>query len=84
MESIAIKSDNTGRPEVSSISCAASVGSVKVKFQGGARLENPDVTMEVIISVILSTLNTPLITMLLYVVIPAGCTISSQSTLIEL
>lgn len=41
-ESLAIKSDNTGRPEVSSISCAASVGSVKVKFHGGARLENPD------------------------------------------
>lgn len=60
-ESLAIRSDNTGRPEVSSISCAASVGSVKVKFHGGARLENPDVTTEVITNVILSTLNTRLI-----------------------
>ncbi|CAF96904.1 unnamed protein product [Tetraodon nigroviridis] len=35
-ETLGIKSDNTGRPEVSSISCGASVGSVKVKFHGGA------------------------------------------------
>lgn len=34
---LATKSDTTGRPEVSSINCAASVGSVKVKFRGGAR-----------------------------------------------
>lgn len=56
-ESLAIKSDNTGRPEVSSISCAASVGSVDVKFHGGARLENPDVVMNVSVSPLLSTLN---------------------------
>lgn len=65
-ESLAIKSDNTGRPEVISISCAASVGNLKVRFNGGARLENPDMTMEVIINVILSTLNTPLITMFFF------------------
>lgn len=46
-ESLAVKSDNTGRPEVNSISCAASVGNVKVKFHGGARLENPGVPAEV-------------------------------------
>uniref|UniRef100_A0A3Q2ZWY0 Bactericidal permeability-increasing protein n=1 Tax=Kryptolebias marmoratus TaxID=37003 RepID=A0A3Q2ZWY0_KRYMA len=34
--SIAVKSDETGRPAVSIVSCAASVGSVKVKFHGGA------------------------------------------------
>lgn len=39
-ESLNVKSDTTGRPEVSSISCTASVGSVRVKFHGGARLEN--------------------------------------------
>ncbi|XP_068450782.1 bactericidal permeability-increasing protein-like [Clinocottus analis] len=34
--SIAIKADETGRPTVSTVSCAASVGSVSVKFHGGA------------------------------------------------
>ncbi|KAK2862586.1 hypothetical protein Q5P01_002119 [Channa striata] len=34
--SIAIKSDGTGRPTVSSVNCGASVGSVNVKFHGGA------------------------------------------------
>uniref|UniRef100_A0A665WEG7 Bactericidal permeability-increasing protein n=1 Tax=Echeneis naucrates TaxID=173247 RepID=A0A665WEG7_ECHNA len=33
---IAIKSDSTGRPVVSTPSCSASVGSVRVKFRGGA------------------------------------------------
>nr|XP_046240775.1 bactericidal permeability-increasing protein-like [Scatophagus argus] len=33
---IVIKSDDTGRPEVTSVGCAASVGSAKVKFHGGA------------------------------------------------
>lgn len=35
--SIAIHSDETGRPTVSSVSCEAHVGSVSVKFHGGAR-----------------------------------------------
>uniref|UniRef100_A0A674NS58 Bactericidal permeability-increasing protein n=1 Tax=Takifugu rubripes TaxID=31033 RepID=A0A674NS58_TAKRU len=35
-ESLAVKSDSTGRPEVSTISCAASVGRVRIKFHGGA------------------------------------------------
>uniref|UniRef100_A0A3P8VE24 Bactericidal permeability-increasing protein n=1 Tax=Cynoglossus semilaevis TaxID=244447 RepID=A0A3P8VE24_CYNSE len=34
--SIAIHSDETGRPTVSSVSCEAHVGSVSVKFHGGA------------------------------------------------
>uniref|UniRef100_A0A8C9Z4Z9 Bactericidal permeability-increasing protein n=1 Tax=Sander lucioperca TaxID=283035 RepID=A0A8C9Z4Z9_SANLU len=34
--SIAIKSDETGRPVVSSVSCAATVGSASIKFHGGA------------------------------------------------
>ncbi|CAN9512574.1 unnamed protein product [Ophioblennius macclurei] len=34
--SIKIESDETGRPTVSSTGCSASVGSVKVKFHGGA------------------------------------------------
>lgn len=33
---IAIKSDETGRPVVNSVNCAATVGSAKVKFHGGA------------------------------------------------
>lgn len=33
---ISIKSDETGRPAVSSDSCSATVGSAKVKFHGGA------------------------------------------------
>lgn len=33
---IAIKSDETGRPAVSSINCAATVGDVSIKFHGGA------------------------------------------------
>uniref|UniRef100_A0A672FAH7 Bactericidal permeability-increasing protein n=1 Tax=Salarias fasciatus TaxID=181472 RepID=A0A672FAH7_SALFA len=34
--SLKIDSDDTGRPAVSTISCSASVGSVKIKFHGGA------------------------------------------------
>ncbi|XP_053171993.1 bactericidal permeability-increasing protein-like [Scomber japonicus] len=34
--SIAMKSDESGRPVVSSVNCAASVSSAKVKFHGGA------------------------------------------------
>uniref|UniRef100_A0A3Q3WLL0 Bactericidal permeability-increasing protein n=1 Tax=Mola mola TaxID=94237 RepID=A0A3Q3WLL0_MOLML len=34
--SIAIKSDDTGRPEVSNTDCTATVGSTTVKFHGGA------------------------------------------------
>ncbi|XP_013881055.1 bactericidal permeability-increasing protein [Austrofundulus limnaeus] len=34
--SIAVRSDETGRPTVSVTSCAASVGSAKIKFHGGA------------------------------------------------
>lgn len=34
--SIAIKSDETGRPMVSSVNCAATVGSASIKFHGGA------------------------------------------------
>ncbi|KAM7006326.1 bactericidal permeability-increasing protein-like isoform 1-T2 [Tautogolabrus adspersus] len=34
--SIAIKSDETGRPAVSTVSCAATVGSASIKFHGGA------------------------------------------------
>nr|XP_019942632.1 PREDICTED: bactericidal permeability-increasing protein-like [Paralichthys olivaceus] len=34
--SLAIKSDETGRPTVSSVSCVATVGSVSIKFHGGA------------------------------------------------
>uniref|UniRef100_UPI0037E8C404 bactericidal permeability-increasing protein-like n=1 Tax=Semicossyphus pulcher TaxID=241346 RepID=UPI0037E8C404 len=34
--SIAIKSDETGRPTVSSINCAATVSSASIKFHGGA------------------------------------------------
>ncbi|TNN78594.1 Bactericidal permeability-increasing protein [Liparis tanakae] len=34
--SIAIKSDETGRPVVSTVNCVAKVGSVSVKFHGGA------------------------------------------------
>ncbi|XP_074528234.1 bactericidal permeability-increasing protein-like [Halichoeres trimaculatus] len=34
--SIAIKSDETGRPTVSDISCTATVGSASIKFHGGA------------------------------------------------
>lgn len=82
-ESLAVKSDNTGRPEVSSISCEASVGSAKVRFHGGARLEHPDVTMDVVLNVIRSALNTPLNTVF-FVIIPVGCTISSPGTLIKL
>ncbi|XP_068172218.1 bactericidal permeability-increasing protein-like [Antennarius striatus] len=33
--SIAIRSDNTGRPEVSSVKCEATVGSATIKFHGG-------------------------------------------------
>ncbi|XP_026162871.1 bactericidal permeability-increasing protein-like [Mastacembelus armatus] len=33
---IAIKSDETGRPAVSTVNCAATVGSAKIKFHGGA------------------------------------------------
>ncbi|XP_067287199.1 bactericidal permeability-increasing protein-like [Pseudorasbora parva] len=33
---IAVMSDDTGRPTVSMTNCAASVGSVKIKFHGGA------------------------------------------------
>lgn len=33
---IAIKSDETGRPAVNSVNCAATVGSAKVRFHGGA------------------------------------------------
>ena len=35
--SIAIKSDETGRPAVSSVNCVTDLGSAKVKFHGGAR-----------------------------------------------
>ncbi|XP_024126054.1 bactericidal permeability-increasing protein [Oryzias melastigma] len=35
-QTIAIKSDATGKPEASSASCSASVSSAKVKFHGGA------------------------------------------------
>ncbi|KAL2090774.1 hypothetical protein ACEWY4_013037 [Coilia grayii] len=34
--SIALKSDETGRPTVNSVSCASSVGSASIKFHGGA------------------------------------------------
>ncbi|KAM4613566.1 bactericidal permeability-increasing protein-like isoform 1-T2 [Polymixia lowei] len=34
--SISIKSDDTGRPAVSSVNCAATVGSASIKFHGGA------------------------------------------------
>lgn len=34
--SIAIKSDETGRPAVSSVDCSANVGSASIKFHGGA------------------------------------------------
>ncbi|XP_028261849.1 bactericidal permeability-increasing protein-like isoform X2 [Parambassis ranga] len=34
--SIAIRSDETGRPVVSSVNCAATVGSASIKFHGGA------------------------------------------------
>ncbi|KAI3370455.1 hypothetical protein L3Q82_025222, partial [Scortum barcoo] len=34
--SIAIKSDETGRPVVSAVDCGASVGSASIKFHGGA------------------------------------------------
>uniref|UniRef100_A0A8C3ALE8 Bactericidal permeability-increasing protein n=1 Tax=Cyclopterus lumpus TaxID=8103 RepID=A0A8C3ALE8_CYCLU len=34
--SIAIKSDETGRPVVSSVNCVTAVGSVSIKFHGGA------------------------------------------------
>ncbi|XP_060897379.1 bactericidal permeability-increasing protein-like [Labrus mixtus] len=34
--SIAVKSDETGRPAVSTVSCAATVGSASIKFHGGA------------------------------------------------
>lgn len=34
--SIAVKSDETGRPVVNSVNCAANVASAKVKFHGGA------------------------------------------------
>nr|BAM21038.1 bactericidal permeability increasing protein/lipopolysaccharide binding protein [Oplegnathus fasciatus] len=34
--SMAIKSDETGRPAVSSVNCAATVGSARIKFRGGA------------------------------------------------
>ncbi|KAM7423157.1 hypothetical protein PAMA_010944 [Pampus argenteus] len=34
--SIAVKSDETGRPTVSSVSCQAAVGSASIKFHGGA------------------------------------------------
>ncbi|XP_077583281.1 bactericidal permeability-increasing protein-like [Stigmatopora nigra] len=33
---IAVKSDETGRPQVNTFDCAASVGSVSIKFHGGA------------------------------------------------
>ncbi|KAM7006323.1 bactericidal permeability-increasing protein-like isoform 1-T1 [Tautogolabrus adspersus] len=33
--SIALKSDKTGRPDVSTVSCAATVGSASIKFHGG-------------------------------------------------
>lgn len=82
-ESLAIKSDSTGRPEVSSASCEASVGRVRVKFHGGARLETLVISMDVLLNVIPSTLNTALNTLFL-VIIPVGCTISSQSTLRKL
>lgn len=34
---VAVMSDDTGRPTVSMTNCAATVGSVNVKFHGGAR-----------------------------------------------
>uniref|UniRef100_A0A8C7UIJ5 Bactericidal permeability-increasing protein n=1 Tax=Oncorhynchus mykiss TaxID=8022 RepID=A0A8C7UIJ5_ONCMY len=34
---IAIKSDETGRPTVSTVNCVANVGSASIKFHGGAR-----------------------------------------------
>ncbi|KAM9361567.1 bactericidal permeability-increasing protein [Symphorus nematophorus] len=34
--SIAIKSDETGRPAVSSVNCAATISSAKIRFHGGA------------------------------------------------
>uniref|UniRef100_A0A8C8LLP8 Bactericidal permeability-increasing protein n=1 Tax=Oncorhynchus tshawytscha TaxID=74940 RepID=A0A8C8LLP8_ONCTS len=36
-DSITIKSDETGRPTVSSVNCVANVGSASIKFHGGAR-----------------------------------------------
>ncbi|KAM7006166.1 bactericidal permeability-increasing protein-like [Tautogolabrus adspersus] len=35
--SIAVKSDKTGRPDVSTVSCAATVGSASIRFRGGRR-----------------------------------------------
>uniref|UniRef100_A0A8C7KEK2 Bactericidal permeability-increasing protein n=1 Tax=Oncorhynchus kisutch TaxID=8019 RepID=A0A8C7KEK2_ONCKI len=35
-DSITIKSDETGRPTVSSVNCVANVGSASIKFHGGA------------------------------------------------
>uniref|UniRef100_A0A4W5KMG1 Bactericidal permeability-increasing protein n=1 Tax=Hucho hucho TaxID=62062 RepID=A0A4W5KMG1_9TELE len=35
-DSITIKSDETGRPTVSSVNCGANVGSASIKFHGGA------------------------------------------------
>uniref|UniRef100_G3P997 Bactericidal permeability-increasing protein n=1 Tax=Gasterosteus aculeatus aculeatus TaxID=481459 RepID=G3P997_GASAC len=37
--SIAIKSDETGRPTVNSVGCEATVGSASIHFHGGARLK---------------------------------------------
>ncbi|XP_071776049.1 bactericidal permeability-increasing protein-like isoform X1 [Centroberyx gerrardi] len=34
--SISVKSDETGRPVVSSVNCAATIGSASIKFHGGA------------------------------------------------
>lgn len=33
----AIKSDSTGRPDVTNAGCTASVGSARIRFRGGAR-----------------------------------------------
>ncbi|XP_057702963.1 bactericidal permeability-increasing protein-like isoform X2 [Corythoichthys intestinalis] len=33
---VAVKSDETGRPQVNNVDCAATVGSVSIKFHGGA------------------------------------------------
>lgn len=82
-ESLAVNSDSTGRPEVSSTSCVASVGRVRIKFHGGARLETLVMTKDVLLNVIPSTLNTAINT-LFFVITPVGCTISFQSTLRKL
>ncbi|ROL08915.1 Lipopolysaccharide-binding protein [Anabarilius grahami] len=40
---IAVKSDATGRPTISIINCAATVGSVSVRFGGGPRKKDMDI-----------------------------------------